>query len=84
MGRFVLTGSQQFGLTESITQPLAGRVGFLHLLPFTLSETRDLSTGKTLEKIFWQGFYPPPLDRGIPPHVWFSDYLSTYVGRMCA
>lgn len=81
MGRFILTGSQQFGLTQSITQSLAGRVGFLHLLPFTLAETRDLWAGKTLEEVLWQGFYPPPLDRGIPPHVWFSDYLNTYVER---
>lgn len=81
MGRFILTGSQQFGLTENITQSLAGRVGFLHLLPFTLKETRHLQAGKSLEDVLWQGFYPPLLDRGIPPHVWFSDYLTTYVER---
>ena len=23
----------------------------------------------------------PPLDRGIPPYVWYSDYLTTYVER---
>lgn len=81
MGRFLLTGSQQFGLTENITQSLAGRVGFLHLLPFTLAETRDLWAAKSLEEVLWQGFYPPLLDRGIPPHIWFSDYLTTYVER---
>ncbi len=81
MGRFILTGSQQFGLTESITQSLAGRIGFLHLLPFSLTETRDLWASKSLETVLWQGFYPPLLDRGIPPHVWFSDYLTTYVER---
>jgi predicted AAA+ superfamily ATPase len=81
IGRFILTGSQQFGLTASITQSLAGRVGFLHLLPFTLAETRDLWAGKSLEDVLWQGFYPPLLDRGIPPHVWFSDYLTTHVER---
>ena len=32
MGRFILTGSQQFGLVEAITQSLAGRVSLLHLL----------------------------------------------------
>jgi len=37
-GRFVLTGSQQFGLFSRITQSLAGRVGLLHLLPFSLGE----------------------------------------------
>ena len=37
-GQFVLTGSQHFGLIERLTQSLAGRVGFLRLLPFSLSE----------------------------------------------
>ena len=36
MGRFVLTGSQQFGMISEITQTLAGRVGMLHLLPLSL------------------------------------------------
>ncbi len=69
MGRFILTGSQQFGLTESITQSLAGRVGFLHLLPFTLTETRELWAGKSLEEVLWQGFYPPPrIPRNLDTH----------------
>ena len=38
MGRFVLTGSQQFGLLDSISQTLAGRVGMLTLLPLAHSE----------------------------------------------
>jgi predicted AAA+ superfamily ATPase len=81
MGRYILTGSQQFGLTEKITQSLAGRVGFLHLLPFTWAETAHLFATKSLEEVLWQGFYPPLHDRGIPPHIWFSDYLNTYVER---
>ena len=81
MGRYLLTGSQQFGLTEKITQSLAGRVGFLHLLPFSWAETRAILSARNLEEVLWQGFYPPLHDRGIPPHVWFSDYLSTYVER---
>ena len=41
MGRFVLTGSQQFGLLSHITQSLAGRVGLIQLLPFALQELLD-------------------------------------------
>lgn len=78
-GQFILTGSQQFGLTEKITQSLAGRAGFLHLLPFSLHEIAPQLT--SLETLLWRGFYPPVHDRGIPPHVWFSDYLITYVER---
>ncbi len=38
MGRFVLTGSQQFGLMDGISQSLAGRVGMLTLLPLSNAE----------------------------------------------
>ena len=41
MGQFVLTGSQQFGLLSHITQTLAGRVGLVQLLPFSLRELQD-------------------------------------------
>ncbi len=37
-GKYVLTGSQQFGLLSGITQSLAGRVGMVQLLPFSLGE----------------------------------------------
>jgi uncharacterized protein len=38
MGRFVLTGSQQFGLMDGMSQSLAGRVGMLTLLPLGNAE----------------------------------------------
>lgn len=37
-GRFILTGSQNFLVLQSISQSLAGRCAVLHLLPFSLSE----------------------------------------------
>lgn len=81
MGQFILTGSQQFGLNEKISQSLAGRVGFLHLLPFSWAEIHSVLSGRPLEEVLWRGFYPPLHDRGVPPHLWFSDYLTTYVER---
>jgi len=56
VGQFILTGSQNFLLLQSISQSLAGRCAVLHLLPFSLAElTRrksiDIETlGKTLPK----------------------------------
>ena len=38
LGRFILTGSQNFLLLHSISQSLAGRCAVLHLLPFSLAE----------------------------------------------
>ncbi len=80
-GLFVLTGSQQFGLMEEISQSLAGRVGLLHLLPFAFDEIAAARPADSLEDWLWRGFYPPLHDRAIPPHLWFSDYIATYVER---
>ena len=37
-GRFILTGSQNFLLSRSVSQTLAGRAAVCHLLPFSMSE----------------------------------------------
>lgn len=81
MGLFVLTGSQQFGLMEGISQSLAGRVGLLHLLPFGFDEIAATRPDDALEDWLARGFYPTLYDREIPPHLWFADYLATYVER---
>ena len=40
-GRWVLTGSQNLSLLESVSQSLAGRTAMHHLLPLTRGEVRD-------------------------------------------
>lgn len=81
MGLFVLTGSQQFGLNQHIAQSLAGRVGYLHLLPFAYSELQENLASTDLETMLLRGFYPPLFERGVPPHVWYADYVATYIER---
>jgi len=81
-GRFILTGSQHFGLTQSISQSLAGRCGILVLLPPSLEELHAFSSTPTdLFPLLWQGAYPRIYDRGIPAHQWLADYTATYVQR---
>jgi predicted AAA+ superfamily ATPase len=81
-GLFILTGSQQFGLLAKITQSLAGRVGFIQLLPFTLSELQAAHCAPaSVEQLLFSGLYPPVYDRKIPPVRWYSDYIMTYIER---
>lgn len=72
-GRFVLTGSQNFLLMESVSQSLAGRTGILNLLPLERAELEGESREAPVnpgtlfpnkhsdldlwEKVF-RGFYP--------------------------
>lgn len=81
-GRFVLTGSQHFGLTEAITQSLAGRIGLLHLLPLSLEEVRRFDRPLCdLWTTVWTGGYPRIHDRGLHAGEWLADYVATYVQR---
>jgi hypothetical protein len=81
-GRFVLTGSQQFGLSAGISQSLAGRIALLQLLPLGLEELRRFPKPPTdLWSTVWAGGYPRIHDRGLDAGEWLSDYASTYVQR---
>jgi predicted AAA+ superfamily ATPase len=81
-GRFILTGSQQFGMMEKITQSLAGRIGMATLLPFSVSEMAQGNyLGDNLNSALWNGGYPPIFDQGIEPNLWLDAYISTYVER---
>jgi uncharacterized protein len=80
-GRFILTGSQQLEIMSNVSQSLAGRVGLLKLLPFSLEELSDETLSKTLDRILHTGFYPRLFDHRIPPQQAYSDYFATYVQR---
>jgi len=81
-GRFILTGSQHFGLSQSISQSLAGRCGIITLLPPSLEELRAFPNApEDLFSILWQGSYPRIYDQNIPAHQWLADYTATYVQR---
>lgn len=82
MGMFVLTGSQQFGLMSNITQTLAGRVGLVQLLPFSLPELQAANVlADGLDDLLWRGMYPPIYDRNLAPEQWFANYVMTYIER---
>ncbi len=82
MGRFVLTGSQEFGLRAGITQSLAGRVGLVHLLPLSLHELLKASLlPESLDLAMLRGGYPPVYDRDLAPRLWFPNYVNTYLER---
>ncbi len=81
-GRFILTGSQHFGIAQIISQSLAGRCGLLTLLPPDFEELQDFpKVPDDLFTLIWQGAYPRIYDHNIPAHQWLADYIATYVQR---
>ena len=81
-GRFILTGSQHFGLSAAIAQSLAGRTAVFQLLPPALDELHRFPGTRTdLMATLWKGAYPRIFDQGIEPSRWYSDYTTTYIQR---
>lgn len=81
-GRFILTGSQHLGLSEAVSQSLAGRTAVLHLLPMTWDELGEFENApRDLATALWMGGYPAIFDRGISADRWLADYITTYVQR---
>ena len=78
---FVLTGSEQFRLSEAIGQSLAGRTALLRLLPFSLDERRRAGASDDVDDILYSGFYPRIHDRKLEPRQALGDYFETYVER---
>ncbi len=81
-GQFILTGSQNFLLLEQISQSLAGRVAIFRLPPFSFDELQSSQYAhKDLDTYLFTGTYPPVYDREYEPHVWYMDYIQTYIER---
>lgn len=81
-GMYVLSGLQNFQLSESISQSLAGRTAVLSLAPFSIQELRnsEILPGNLNEMIFTGG-YPRIFDFRIPPEDYFPSYINTYLER---
>ena len=82
-GFFILTGSQNFLVSQSISQSLAGRVGILTLLPLSIQEVN--STGlqaKFAEEAIFRGSYPKIFEmNNLAPQYVYPSYIQTYLER---
>jgi hypothetical protein len=79
-GCYILTGSQNFTLMDSINQSLAGRTALARLLPFSVRESRTDAV-RDLDDVLFQGGYPRIHAQGLEPTEWLSFYVSTYLER---
>ena len=79
--KFILTGSSDFALMESITQSLAGRGAIFTLLPFSFKEINDYMKDNGIDPIMLNGFYPGVIVKKIPVDIFYSNYVSTYIER---
>ncbi|HEX9024433.1 MAG TPA: ATP-binding protein [Geobacteraceae bacterium] len=80
-GLYILTGSQQFEVMNTITQSLAGRTALLKLLPLSLEELQSAGFKPDIDRLLLTGFYPRIHASSLPPTQALGDYVETYVER---
>jgi uncharacterized protein len=83
-GHFILTGSQNLLLNQSVTQSLAGRIAFITLLPLSIQELKDADLlPSQIDQILFKGMYPsiyadPEKDKASD---WYKFYINSYIER---
>ncbi len=81
-GMYLLAGSHNFLLMQSISQSLAGRTVILKLLPFSHSEMKQGGIlPETVDEEIFNGAYPRIYDKNITPTDFYPFYIQTYVER---
>lgn len=80
-GLFILTGSQQFEVGNTINQSLAGRTALVKLLPFSIAEIQSSYSLPDINSLLYHGFYPRLWDKQLHPTQALGDYFETYIER---
>jgi predicted AAA+ superfamily ATPase len=81
-GLFILTGSNNFLLQQSVSQTLAGRIGYIDLLPLSLAEIQEFGGHRRrTNELILLGCYPELFDKKRSPGIWYPSYIRTYVER---
>ena len=77
-GRFVITGSQNFALSQHIAQSLSGRIGMTTLLPLSLFE---LGMPDDITESIFKGGYPGLYQNNMQSIEFYPSYIQTYLER---
>jgi uncharacterized protein len=80
-GRFIVTGSQNLLLSQAVSQSLAGRAGFLELLPLAYCEAPALFNGLSMDELLVRGSYPAIHSTPVAPADWQASYVASYLER---
>jgi uncharacterized protein len=79
--QYILSGSQNFILSEKVSQTLVGRTALLTLLPLSLAEIRTVSPDSEIEDIILKGGYPALYTDNYTPEDFYRSYINLYLER---
>ena len=80
-GKYILTGSQNLSVSNTVNQSLAGRTALLTLLPFSFTEISTHWADSKIDNRIYSGGYPRIFHRDLNPTQAMSDYVATYIER---
>jgi uncharacterized protein len=81
-GRYLVTGSQTFGVMAGVSETLAGRAAVFVLPPLSIEEVHEAPSPADIDAFLWRSGYPElwarvDLDRDL----WMGSYVATYLER---
>lgn len=81
-GQYILTGSHQVRLHETVSQSLAGRTALLSLLPLSIEELKA-NNAATIDRdsLIYHGFMPRIYQENVNPTRLYRNYFQTYIER---
>lgn len=81
-GFFILTGSQNFLMNQTVTQSLAGRVAIMTLLPLSIAELKQAKVlPENIETAIFTGSYPALYSEERSVSRLYQGYTTTYLER---
>ena len=79
--KFLLSGSSNFELMNSLSESLAGRVGVFELMPMSMSETLAESSVKSMDDFLYDGLFPAICAGKNIARLFYPSYVKTYLEK---
>ena len=79
--KFLLSGSSNFELMNSLSESLAGRAGVFELMPLSLSETLSGSSVKSMDDFLYDGLFTAICAGKNIARLFYPSYVKTYLEK---
>ena len=79
--QYLLTGSSNFELLQTLSESLPGRAGVYELLPMTYQESESTTGDLPLDEILYNGLYPAICAKKNKARLFYPSYVKTYLER---
>ncbi len=81
-GQYIITGSQQISLKNTVSQSLAGRIAIVQMMPLSIAELKECTIELDRDTQLVSGLMPFLFaERGHRPFDYYRNYMQTYIER---